>query len=181
MEIHAATPPARRRAPGRRALKRQRILCRMREGWAFEEIARAERVTVERVRKIVAGILAKREIDDASDHARIQLARLETALQSAGEAVANGDIKAIGPYLRVLERLDRYRGLAAVRQMEGNEMHERLLAKINHAADVADEEEFEKRRAERLAEALADSSIGEEDGYQSDEARDFLENNVTSL
>jgi hypothetical protein len=181
MEMAVTTPPARRRAPGRRALKRQRILCRMREGWAFEEIARAEKVTVERVRKIVAGILAKREIDDASDHARIQLARLEAALQAAGQAVANGDIKAIGPYLRVLERLDRYRGLAAVRQMEGNEAREKLLAKLNHMASVADEENFEKRRAARLAEALADSSIGEADGYQSDEARVFLENNGASL
>src|SRR5271165_2295022 len=136
MDTNPGTAPARTRAPGGRALRRRRILARMREGWAYEEIAREERVTVDRVRKIVAEILNKRVIDDESDHARVQLARLEAALQSAGEAIAGGDVKAIGPYLRVLDRLDRHRGAAAARRMEGDAMRRKLLAKLNRMAEA---------------------------------------------
>ncbi len=180
MDGIAETTSARTRAPGKRALRRRRVLARLREGWPYEEIARAEKVTVDRVRSIVAEILKRRVIDDDSDHARVQLARLEAALQSAGEAVAGGDVKAIGPYLRVLDRLDRYRGAAAARRFEGEELRGKLLDKLNRMAEAQDEERREKERARRLAEALADSSIGEEEGYQSDEARFFL-NGGTSL
>jgi hypothetical protein len=161
MEANSELKPA-ARPMGGRALRQRRILARMREGWAYEEIARAEKVTVDRVRKIVAEILKKRVIDDDSDHARMQLARLETALQAAGEAVAAGDIKAIGPYLRVLDRIDRYRGAAAARASEGEEMRRRLLEKINRLAE-AQEEERSERAARDAAEASGADIGGEEE------------------
>ena len=42
------------------------------------------------------------------------------------------------------------------------------------ASEAIDEEKFEKEREARFKEALADSSIGEEDGYASEDARFFL-------
>ena len=41
-------------------------------------------------------------------------------------------------------------------------------------AEAADEDRYETMRAVRLREALADSSIGEEDGYASEEAQCLL-------
>ena len=68
-----------------------------------------------------------------------------------------------------------------MRQMDQDEARQKLLAKINHAASVFEEEKFEKQRAARLAEALAGSSIGEEDGYRSDDAQFFLANRDATL
>ena len=173
------TAGPRPRAAGRRALRQGRVLARLREGWAYEEIARAEAVTVERVRDIVGEILGAREIDDESEHARLQIARLEMALKAAGEAVAAGNIRAISPYLRVLDRLDRYRGRAAASQKDGDEMRRKLLAKLNRMAEARQEEKAEREARARLREALADSSIGEADGYGSEEARFFLNSNIS--
>ena len=64
MDARVETAGAPKRQPGGRLLRRRRILARMREGWAYEEIARAESVTVDRIRKIVAKFLSKRVIDD---------------------------------------------------------------------------------------------------------------------
>jgi len=50
--------PNRRRLKAEdRALRRKRIFARLREGWAYEEIAREERLTTERVREIVNEVL----------------------------------------------------------------------------------------------------------------------------
>ena len=174
MDARVETARAPKRQPGGRLLRRRRILARMREGWAYEEIAREEKVTVERIRKVVADFLSKRVIDDDSDHARVQLARLEAALQAAGEAVAGGDVKAIVPYLRVLDRLDRYRVAAAARCEEEGVYRKKLLDKLARASEALDEERRDQEREMRLKEALADSSIGEEDGYASEEAQFYL-------
>ena len=54
--------------PGRRlnvltkAERRKRIFGRLREGWAYDEIAREERVSAERIRQIVSEVLGKRII-----------------------------------------------------------------------------------------------------------------------
>lgn len=151
MDTNLDRAPAPRRKVGGRALRRRRILLRMREGWALEEIARAEKVSAHRLRKIVAEMLKKREIDDESDHARLQLARLESALQSAGEAVAAGDIKAIGPFLRVLDRVDHYRGVAALRQFEGSHYREKLQAILNRMAEAKKDDKEDEQRARRDA------------------------------
>jgi DNA-directed RNA polymerase sigma subunit (sigma70/sigma32) len=78
-----------------RAARRKRIFARMREGWAYDEIARDEGLSAERVRQIVAEVLGKRVIERGSNHAHLQLERLMPALRLAGEAIARGDIKAI--------------------------------------------------------------------------------------
>ena len=60
----------------------RRIFARLREGYAYDEIAREEQVTPERVRQIVREALARRFVDDETDHAKLQLARLAQAIRS---------------------------------------------------------------------------------------------------
>jgi DNA-directed RNA polymerase sigma subunit (sigma70/sigma32) len=54
-----------------KAERRRRIFARLREGWAYDEIAREERVSPERIRQIVSEVLAKRVIDRGADHAHL--------------------------------------------------------------------------------------------------------------
>lgn len=117
-----------------RVMRRERIFARMRDGWSYDEIAREEEVTAERIRQIVSEALRKRVVDTAADHARLQLARLERVMAHAGEALAQGDLRAGALYLRTIDRLDRYQKTAAVIERDEEEIRERLLAKLNAAA-----------------------------------------------
>ena len=115
--MDGATAPAKRPKlnPHGKALRRERIFERLRGGWSYEAIASEEQVTPRRVRQIVTEVLRRREVDDGPDQAMLQLFRLESAHRLGAEALASGDVRAIGPYLAVLERLDRYRRGAAPR------------------------------------------------------------------
>ncbi len=61
---------------------------------AYDEVARGERLTAKRVRQIASEVLQRREVDDGSAHALMQLARLQPLLKIAAEAAASGDVKA---------------------------------------------------------------------------------------
>jgi hypothetical protein len=129
------TPAPKRRLDARaRVLRRGRIFARLREGWAYDEIAEDERVTAERIRQIVREALGKRLLDEETDHAKLQLARLRPAMRIAAEAVADGHIKAINPLLKVLDRLDRYQRTAKVNQVYDDEARQKLMDKLNRAA-----------------------------------------------
>jgi len=78
---------------GKRA-RQKRIFARLREGRAYYEIAREERLTAARVRQIVSEVLQRRQVDDSMAHALLQLSRLGPAAQPAGEAVARGELQA---------------------------------------------------------------------------------------
>src|SRR5208282_5427902 len=134
MDSRTALPKRARLNPYGKALRRERIFARLRGGWAYDEIAREERVTPRRVRQIVSEALQRRQVDDGSDHAMLQHARLEKALRLAAEAVAEGEIGAIAPYLKVLAQLDRYQGAASAKQAYDEKARERLFAKINRVA-----------------------------------------------
>src|SRR5574337_1989837 len=77
--------PARRRRPNvfGKAARQARIFARLREGWAYDEIAREERLSPKRIRQIVSAVLQRREVDDVSVHALMQLARLQPLLKVA--------------------------------------------------------------------------------------------------
>jgi hypothetical protein len=129
-------------APGRRRVgalgkmqRRKRIFGRLREGASYEEIAAEEGVGRERVRQIVSEVLQRRSVDSGADHAKLQLDRLAPLMQLASEAVAAGDIRAITPYLKVLDRLDRYQSVAVAHQGYDDEDRKKLMAKINRMAD----------------------------------------------
>ena len=66
--------------------------------------------------------------------ALIQLVRIESAQAAAAEAIAAGDLGAIGPYLKVLDQLDRYHKAGATKDVYDDVARERLLSKINRIA-----------------------------------------------
>ena len=130
------------RAPARRRLgahgkmqRRKRIFAKLKEGASYEEIAAEEGVTPERIRQIVSEVLQKRSVDSGADHAKLQLDRLLAPMQLAAEAIAAGDVRAITPYLRVLDRLDRYQSVAGSHQAYDDEARKKLMDKINRMAE----------------------------------------------
>jgi predicted transcriptional regulator len=118
-----------------RILRRGRILARRREGWAYDEIAREEGLTAERIRQIVREVFRKRPVESGSDHAKLQLARLAPALQAAEAAVLKGEVKAIAPFLKVLDRADRWQKLAIDHGEYDDGARKRLMDKLNQAAE----------------------------------------------
>ena len=125
---------ARRLTTHARVLRRGRIFARLREGWAYDEIAAHERLTAERVRQIVRETLKRRIIDEEAEHAKLQLTRLQPAMRLAGEAIAEGDVTAIAPLMKVLDRLDRYQRAAKAVQVYDDEARQKLMDKINRVA-----------------------------------------------
>ena len=114
--------------------RRRRIFAGLREGLSYDEIAAEEGVTATRIRQIVSEVLQKRAVDSGADHAKLQLDRLTPLMQFAAEAVAAGDIRAITPYLKVLDRLDRYQTVAGAHQVYDDEARKKLMDKINRMA-----------------------------------------------
>ena len=151
MDSETAPQPARPRLnPYTKALRRERIFSRLRLGASSADIAREEGISEQRVRKIVADALKRQEVDDLPDHALLQLFRLEGAQALAAQTVAAGDLKAIAPYLQVLDRLDRYRKAAARKEVYDAAARERLFAKMNR---IVAQLEVEARKSARRAAA----------------------------
>jgi hypothetical protein len=115
--------------------RRRRIFARLREGWAYDEIAREERVSAERIRQIVSEVLGKRVIDRGEDHAHLQLERLMPALRIVGEAIGRGELKAVAPLIKVIDRLDKHQETVVAKYHYGPEERKRLLDKINRLVD----------------------------------------------
>ena len=115
--------------------RRKRIFARLREGASYEEIGAEESVSRERIRQIVSEVLQKRSVDSGADHAKLQLDRLLPAMQLGAEAIAAGDVSAIAPYLKVIDRLDRYQAVAGAEQVYDAEARKKLMDKINRMAE----------------------------------------------
>ena len=111
-EMDEDQTPRKRRTQFTRAARTLRILERLRAGWAYDEIGREEKITDRRVRQIVAEHVKRREEVEGGTHANVQIDRLGFAMRVAGEALAKGDVKAITPFIKVIDRLDRYQELA---------------------------------------------------------------------
>jgi hypothetical protein len=112
-----------------------RIFARVREGLSYDEIAAGEHLTATRIRQIVSEVLQKRAVDCGADHAKLQLDRLAPALQLGAEATAAGDVSAITPYLKALDRLDRYQTVASANQVYDDEARKKLFDKIDRVAE----------------------------------------------
>ncbi len=141
-------------------MRRGRIFPRLREGWAYDEIASQERLTAERVRQIVRQALEKRIIEEGAEHAKLQLARLQPVMRLAGEAIAEGDVTAIAPLMKALDRLDRYQRVAKAVQVYDEEARRKLMDKINRVA--ANLGVDEARAAAEAAEAAEGAPSGGE-------------------
>jgi predicted transcriptional regulator len=142
MDNETAPQPARSRLnPYTKALRRERIFSRLQLGASSADIAREEGLSEQRVRKIVADALKRWEVDEPRDHALLQLVRPEGAQALAARTVAAGDLKAIAPYLQVLDRLDRYRKkTGAARKVYDDDARERLFAKLSRTVARLDAE-----------------------------------------
>jgi hypothetical protein len=147
-----------------------RIFARLQEGWSYDEIGREEGVTRERIRQIVKQALEKRQVDAGRDHAQLQIARLAPALRLAAEAVGEGEVSAIAPLLRVLERLDKYQGAGAAVGPSDYEQggRERLLNKLNFMAERMLQEK--EAKAQAAGRPPADSDDDGDDGAAFDVA-----------
>jgi uncharacterized protein YerC len=115
--------------------RRKRIFARLRDGASYDEIAAEEHLSATRIRQIVSEVLQKRAVDNGSDHAKLQLDRLAPAIQLAAEGIATGDISAITPYLKALDRLDRYQTVASANQVYDDEARKKLMDKVNRLAE----------------------------------------------
>jgi hypothetical protein len=135
MDQETALTSRRRLGAHGKMVRRRRIFAGLREGLSYDEIAAEEGVTATRIRQIVSEVLQKRAVDSGADHAKLQLDRLTPLMQLAAEAVAAGDIRAITPYLKVLDRLDRYQSVAGAHQVYDDEARKKLMDKINRMAE----------------------------------------------
>jgi hypothetical protein len=133
--VDEAAPTRRRPNAHGKMLRRRRIFARLREGLAYDEIAAEEGVTATRIRQIISEVLQKRAVDSGADHAKLQLDRLAPAVQLGAEAIAAGDISAITPYLKALDRLDRYQSVAGAHQVYDDEARKKLMERINRMAE----------------------------------------------
>ncbi len=115
--------------------RRRRVFAQLREGFTYEEIAAEEGVSASRIRQIVSQELEQRGVDSGAEHAKLQLDRLAPAIQLAAQGIAAGDISAITPYLKALDRLDRYQVVASANQAYDDEARKKLLDKINRLAE----------------------------------------------
>ena len=115
--------------------RRRRIFAQLREGFTYDEIAAEEGVSVSRIRQIVSQELQQRAVDSGAEHAKLQLDRIAPAVQLGAEAIASGEISAISPYLKALDRLDRYQTVASANQVYDDEARKKLLDKINRLAE----------------------------------------------
>ena len=129
--------PVRRRRMGAHGMmfRRRRVFAQLREGFTYEEIAAEEGVSTARIRQLVSQELKQRAVDSGSEHAKLQLDRLAPALQLGAEAIAAGDVSAISPYLKALDRLDRYQTVASAEQVYDDEARKKLMDKINRLAE----------------------------------------------
>jgi hypothetical protein len=101
----------------------------------YDEIARDERLSVERIRQIAAEVIDKRVIDRRIDHAHLQLERLMPALRIVGQAIGRGELKAVAPLIKVIDRLDKHQTTVVAKYHYGPEERKRLLDKINRLVD----------------------------------------------
>jgi hypothetical protein len=118
-----------------RAARKERIFAKLRDGWAYDQIAREERVSRERIRQIVSEVLSRRVIDRGADHAHLQLERLMPALRIVAEAIGRGELKAVAPLIKLIDRLDKHQDTVVAKHGYGPEERTRLLDKINRMVD----------------------------------------------
>jgi Mor family transcriptional regulator len=104
--------PRERRRAGRKetALRKYRVLDRLAAGGSHAAIAREENCSIQWIRRIIAEALQSREADPFEEFRKLQIARLSLALKVGHQALMDGKLAAIDPYLKTVKALDRYHG-----------------------------------------------------------------------
>ncbi len=125
--------PKRRLNPVAVAARSRRIFARRRLGWTYQEIARAEGLTAERIGQIVRQGLdgSANAVDGSSGDCPTAPARFAERQTAASREVEN--LKAIDLAIKIMDRLERRRPAAAF-EPYGPKAHERLCAGLDRAA-----------------------------------------------
>jgi hypothetical protein len=90
-------------------------------------------------------------------------------MQLAAEAIAAGDISAISPYLKALDRLDRYQTAASANQVYDDEARKKLMDEINRLAEnLGINEDFAAAVQAHLKKTgrIPADELGEEEGAE---------------
>ena len=101
----------------RRARRNERIARRenffdlVASGYSCRQIAEAAKVSAATVRREIDRAIAKRRLDAPERYVHVQVARLTKALRLADASIERGELKAVGPLVRLVAALDRYHGL----------------------------------------------------------------------
>jgi Sigma-70, region 4 len=135
-----------------RTLRQRRIMTHVQDGLTYDEVAESEGLTRERIRQIVAQGLAQRDCEAGADHYRMQIARLDPALRLAAAKVASGDLRGVDTLIKVLDRLDKYRGATGGSLLGDEDDAAKFDAKLDDLARRHDEQ-----KARHAAAALAAS------------------------
>jgi hypothetical protein len=123
--------------------------------YAYDEVVREEELTPERVHEIVREALAQRIVDDETDHAKLQLARLAPAMQIAGMAVADGEGD---PGVFQSARSARPHPAGRRGQVYDDEARKRLFDKIKTPISG-----WGRQRTGRLRARISDAAAGKEE------------------
>ena len=108
---------ARKAGSARRAAKvalRESAFEALAAGWSPQQIADARKVNVKTVRREIDRALAERRLDSPDRYAHLQVARLTKALRLADAMVDRGEVRAVGPLVKLVAALDRYHGLGGL-------------------------------------------------------------------
>jgi hypothetical protein len=96
----------------RGAALRQVMFDALVSGSSIEEIAELRKVSPRTVRREVDRALDERRLEAPDRYIRLQVARLNKALRLADASLDRGELRAIGPMVKVVRALDRYHGLS---------------------------------------------------------------------
>ena len=91
---------------------REAILEFFMAGHSHDMIARMKKISVSTVRREIARALDARPVEAPERFIALQMARMSKTMQAIDEAIEDGDLGAINPFLKVMAGLDRYHGLA---------------------------------------------------------------------
>jgi len=134
--------PRPRRTAAEREARRIRIVAAIQNGFNYDEIAREEAISHERVRQIVVETM-RRNDEFSRDLRFIQAARLDPALKLTLKKIAAGKLEAVDRLIKILDRLDKYLGGAKTSLVEPD-IRQKLIRKIEMACRQS---ELKKNRA----------------------------------
>ncbi|HKN29906.1 MAG TPA: hypothetical protein VJY34_19310, partial [Roseiarcus sp.] len=107
----AAVRAQRRARRNERIARRENFFDLVASGYSCRQIAEAAKVSAATVRREIDRAIAERRLDAPERYVHVQVARLAKALRLADASIERGDLKAVGPLVRLVAALDRYHGL----------------------------------------------------------------------
>ncbi len=130
--------PRPRRTAAEREARRIRIVAAIQNGFSYDEIAREEAISHERVRQIVVETM-RRNDEFSRDLRFVQAARLDPALKLTLKKIAAGKLEAVDRLIKILDRLDKYLGGAKTSLVEPD-IREKLIRRFEMASRQVEHE-----------------------------------------